>query len=109
LGILRTLLGGLLLLLYAVSLDFIDAVAWILWVFSSTRGVSSTSCWVHNLWWIINYCSVSSWAQQMWCNLLDLTHVVTDFSHSHSNPSGANAHQLLYNWQLIFPLRLLTF
>jgi hypothetical protein len=27
LGILRTLLGGLLLLLYAVSLDFIDAVA----------------------------------------------------------------------------------
>jgi hypothetical protein len=27
LGILRTLLGGLLLFLYAVSLDFIDAVA----------------------------------------------------------------------------------
>ena len=65
-----------------MNLDFINTVAWILRVFPTTGGVSSTSRWVHNFWWIINYCSAYSWFQQIIYNLLGLTPIVTDVTHN---------------------------
>jgi hypothetical protein len=113
LGNITHFIRGLLLFLYAVSSDFFNAVAWILRVFPSTGGVYifSTSCWVHNFWWIINYCSVSSWFQQMHIQSsgLNTYRYLRNPQFSHNSPSGANAHQLLYNWQSICPLPILTF